>query len=146
MHRAWCDCPFPVIVPLQCLVALVALFFQTPSLRTVGNIVTGTDHQTQVAIDAGMLNVLPQLLTHPKSSIQKEAAWALSNVAAGPCQHIQRLIACGLLPPLVALLKNVSGTLRVHDKRLFSNWPRVELLQEFRSRLRSKLIKITTEL
>lgn len=89
----------------------------------MGNIVTGTDHQTQVAIDAGMLSVLPQLLMHPKSSIQKEAAWALSNVAAGPCQHIQQLIACGMLPPLVALLKNVSGVLGVCDKRLLSNWP-----------------------
>ena len=99
-----------------------------------------------MAIDAGMLNVLPQLLMHPKSSIQKEAAWALSNVAAGPCQHIQRLIACGMLPPLVALLKNVSDALRVCDKRLFSNRPCVELLQEFRHRLRSKLIELTTEL
>lgn len=128
----------------QSLLTLAALFFQTPSLRTVGNIVTGTDHQTQVAIDAGILNVLPQLLMHPKSSIQKEAAWALSNVAAGPCQHIQQLIACGTLPPLVALLKNVSGALC--DKRLFSNWPHVEPLQEFRHHLRSKLIEITTEL
>lgn len=88
----------------------------------MGNVVTGTDHQTQVAIDAGMLSVLPQLLMHPKASIQKEAAWALSNVAAGPCQHIQQLIACGMLPPLVALLKNVSGVLGVCDKRLLSNW------------------------
>lgn len=93
---------------------------QTPSLRTVGNIVTGTDPQTQLAIDAGLLSVLPHLLLHPRSSIQKEAAWALSNVAAGPHQHIQQLIACGALPPLVALLKNVGGPLRVRDKRLLS--------------------------
>lgn len=130
---------------LQRLITPVALFFQTPSLRTMGNIVTGTDQQTQVAIDAGMLNVLPQLLMHPKSFIQKEAAWALSNVAAGPCQHIQRLIGCGMLPPLVALLKNVSGALCVHNKRLFSNQSHVELLQEFRDRLRSKSIEIPTE-
>ncbi|CAO2630547.1 Importin subunit alpha-8 [Lemmus lemmus] len=78
----------------------------TPSLRTMGNIVTGTDLQTQMAINAGMLKVLGQLLRHPKSSIQKEAAWAMSNVAAGPRHHIQQLIVCNLLPPLVALLKN----------------------------------------
>ncbi|XP_045727817.1 importin subunit alpha-8-like [Mirounga angustirostris] len=90
----------------------------TPSLHTVGNIVTGTDHQTQVAIDAGMLPVLPQLRMHPKSSIQREAAWALSNVAAGPRQHIQRLIACGMLPPLVALLKN--GEFKVQKEAVWT--------------------------
>lgn len=104
----------------------------------MGNIVTGTDHQTQVAIDAGVLGVLPQLLMHPKSFIQKEAAWALSNVAAGPHQHIQQLITCNMLPPLVALLKNVSGTLSIHHKRLLSNCPCIEVLWDFRHRLRNK--------
>ncbi|KAK2508993.1 hypothetical protein MC885_012494 [Smutsia gigantea] len=100
------------------LLALVSSTVPIPSLRTVGNIVTGTDHQTQVAIDAGMLRVLPQLLAHPKPSIQKEAAWALSNVAAGPCQHIQQLIACGLLPPLVALLQN--GEFKVQKEAVWA--------------------------
>ena len=71
----------------------------------MGNIVTGTDHQTQVAIDMGNLGILPELLLHPKSSIQKVAAWALSNVATQSPQHHQPLIACNILPPLVALLK-----------------------------------------
>lgn len=110
------------------LVTLLTLVPQTPSLRTVGNIVTGTDHQTQLALDAGILGVLPQLLTHPRSSIQKEAAWALSNVAAGPRQHIQQLIACGALPPLVAVLKNVSGPRGIPDKRLLCIGPCVQLL------------------
>lgn len=118
----------------------------TPSVHTVGNIVTRADDQTQVAIDVGILRVLPQLLLYPKSSIQKESAWALSNVAAGPHQHIQQLIACNILPPLVALLRNVSGTLSVYDKRLLSSWPCVELLQELTHMLRSKLIETTTKL
>uniref|UniRef100_A0A8D2KUT2 Importin subunit alpha n=1 Tax=Varanus komodoensis TaxID=61221 RepID=A0A8D2KUT2_VARKO len=83
---------------------LMALLFQTPALRAMGNVVTGTDEQTQKAIDAGMLAVLPQLLRHRKATVQKEAAWALSNIAAGPCSQIQQLITCGLLPPLVELL------------------------------------------
>lgn len=113
---------------LAILVTLLTLVPQTPSLRTVGNIVTGTDHQTQLALDAGILGVLPQLLTHPRSSIQKEAAWALSNVAAGPRQHIQQLIACGALPPLVAVLKNVSGLRGIPDKRLLCIGLCVQLL------------------
>lgn len=71
--------------------------------------VTGTDEQTQAAIDAGVLAVLPCLLRHAKPTIQKEAAWTLSNIAAGPCQQIQQLITCGLLPPLVELLDKVKG-------------------------------------
>uniref|UniRef100_H0XPT4 IBB domain-containing protein n=1 Tax=Otolemur garnettii TaxID=30611 RepID=H0XPT4_OTOGA len=67
--------------------------------------------QTQMAIDAGMLTVLPQLLRHAKLSIQK---WTLSNVAAGPHQHIQQLIAYDILPSLVALLKN--GEFKVFQK------------------------------
>ena len=31
----------------------------------------------------------------------------LSNIAAGPSRHIQQLITCGLLPPLVELLDKV---------------------------------------
>lgn len=87
---------------------------QTPALRSIGNIVSGSDVQTQMAIDAGVLNILPQLMRHPKANVQKEAAWALSNIAAGPCKQIQQLITCGLLPPLVEQLRNVSrcGRLR----------------------------------
>lgn len=62
-----------------------------------------------MVIDAGVLSVLPRLLRHPKPSVQKEAAWAVSNIAAGPCQQIQQLITCGLLPPLIDLLRNVSS-------------------------------------
>ncbi|XP_061106298.1 importin subunit alpha-8 isoform X2 [Conger conger] len=78
----------------------------TPALRSIGNIVSGSDSQTQVAIDAGVLAALPPLLQHHKPSVQKEAAWAVSNIAAGPCRQIQQLITCGLLPPLIGLLKN----------------------------------------
>ena len=81
---------------------------QTPALRSIGNIVSGSDVQTQAAIDAGVLAALPLLMKHPKASVQKEAAWAVSNIAAGPCQQIQQLITCGLIPPLVDLLRNVN--------------------------------------
>uniref|UniRef100_A0A8C5DHJ3 Importin subunit alpha n=1 Tax=Gouania willdenowi TaxID=441366 RepID=A0A8C5DHJ3_GOUWI len=77
-----------------------------PPLRSIGNIVSGSDLQTQMVIDAGVLTILPRLMRHHKASVQKEATWALSNIAAGPCRQIQQLITCGLLPPLVDLLKN----------------------------------------
>jgi hypothetical protein len=55
-----------------------------PALRTVGNIVTGNDMQTQVIINCGALACLLQLLTaNHKKSIKKEACWTLSNITAG---------------------------------------------------------------
>lgn len=63
-----------------------------------------------MAIDAGVLSVLPSLMRHSKPSVQKEAAWAVSNIAAGPAQQIQQLLTCGLLPPLIDLLRNVGDT------------------------------------
>lgn len=50
----------------------------------MGDTVMGIHHQTQRNIDTGMLRVSPQLQKHPKPSIQKKAAWVLSNVATGP--------------------------------------------------------------
>lgn len=55
-----------------------------PSLRTVGNIVTGDDLQTQVIINCGALACLLHLLkTSQKKSIKKEACWTISNITAG---------------------------------------------------------------
>ena len=76
----------------------------TPVLRTVGNIVTGTDQQTQAVIDTGALSSFQRLLNHPKQSIQKEAAWTLSNITAGTASQIQSVIDAQLLAPIVKCL------------------------------------------
>lgn len=44
---------------------------QTAALRAVGNIVTGTDEQTQLVLDCGVLKEMPALLTHYKEKINK---------------------------------------------------------------------------
>lgn len=44
---------------------------QTAALRAVGNIVTGTDLQTQLILDNHALRQLPRLLTHEKEKIKK---------------------------------------------------------------------------
>lgn len=64
---------------LQCTTVSVI----TPALRAVGNIVTGSDQQTQKIIDAGILKCFHVLMKHSKMSIQKEAAWTISNITAG---------------------------------------------------------------
>jgi importin subunit alpha-6/7 len=61
-----------------------------PALRTVGNIVTGDDMQTQVIINCDALSCLLALLqTSHKKSIKKEACWTISNITAGTKEQIQ---------------------------------------------------------
>lgn len=64
------------------------------------------DHQTQVAIDAGMLRVLLHSGLCPKSSIQSRQVWVLRYVAVGPwlvAQLIQ-LVYYAILEPLDNLI------------------------------------------
>uniref|UniRef100_A0A8C1H2M9 Importin subunit alpha n=1 Tax=Cyprinus carpio carpio TaxID=630221 RepID=A0A8C1H2M9_CYPCA len=58
----------------------------TPSLRSIGNIVTA-------------------LLRHHKNNIQKEASWTLSNITAGRDYQIQEVINAGIVPYLVEVLR-----------------------------------------
>ena len=43
----------------------------TPSLRTLGNIVTGNDVQTDAVIESNAVPVFAKLLQHPKMNIVK---------------------------------------------------------------------------
>ena len=54
----------------------------TSVLRATGNIITGTDEQTQGVIDGGALAVFPSLLTNPKTNIQKEIMWTIANITS----------------------------------------------------------------
>ena len=81
---------------------------QTPALRALGNIVTGSDEQTQVVLENDLLRHFEPLLRHARSSIQKEAAWTISNITAGqPCQ-IKAVIDAGLVPAVIDIMIKVS--------------------------------------
>eukprot|EP00250_Pteridium_aquilinum_P014588 c22078_g1_i1 orf=2046-3488(+) len=76
-----------------------------PALRTVGNIVTGDDAQTEFMINQQVLPCLLNLLqNNHKKSIKKEACWTVSNITAGNVTQIQAVIDANLIPPLVYLL------------------------------------------
>ncbi|CAG9134329.1 unnamed protein product [Plutella xylostella] len=77
---------------------------KTPALRAVGNMLTGSDVQTDRCLDAGCLPPLLALLQCSKPSLVKEGAWAMSNVLAGTHAQIQRAIDGGALALLAALL------------------------------------------
>lgn len=66
MHQRNCKC--------------LILKIQTAALRAVGNIVTGTDEQTQVVLNCDVLSHFPNLLTHPKEKINKVSDPKLQSV------------------------------------------------------------------
>eukprot|EP00877_Chromochloris_zofingiensis_P007919 jgi/Chrzof1/3380/Cz12g23090.t1 len=93
-----------------------------PALRTVGNIVTGNDMQTQVIINCGALQCLLQLLTtNHKKSIKKEACWTISNITAGTKEQIQAVMDAGIIPPLVFLLQNAEFDIKKEAAWAISN-------------------------
>ena len=72
-----------------------------PTLRCIGNIVTGDDQQTQMAINAGVLINLNQLIFSKKKTIRKEVCWTLSNITAGSVEQIQQCLDMGLVDKLI---------------------------------------------
>lgn len=91
-------------------------------MRAVGNIVTGTDEQTQKVLNCGALNHFPALLTHHKEKINKEAVWFLSNITAGSRDQVQLVIDSGLIPLVIHHLAKV-GTCTI--ARRPGHWTKV---------------------
>ncbi|KAM7280207.1 hypothetical protein ACFE04_007341 [Oxalis oulophora] len=93
-----------------------------PALRTVGNIVTGDDAQTQFVIDNQVLPCLYQLLTHNhRKSIKKEACWTISNITAGNRAQIQAVIEANTIFPLVHLLQHAEFEIKKEAAWAISN-------------------------
>ncbi|KAI4304246.1 hypothetical protein MLD38_039787 [Melastoma candidum] len=93
-----------------------------PALRTIGNIVTGDDNQTQFVIDNGALPCLYQLLTrNHKKSIKKEACWTISNITAGNRAQIQAVIEAGIVAPLAHLLQHAEFEIKKEAAWAISN-------------------------
>ncbi|PWZ16238.1 hypothetical protein Zm00014a_024426 [Zea mays] len=93
-----------------------------PALRTVGNIVTGDDMQTQCVIDNQALPCLLNLLTtNHKKSIKKEACWTISNITAGNREQIQAVINANIIAPLVQLLQTAEFDIKKEAAWAISN-------------------------
>lgn len=94
---------------------------QTPALRTVGNIVTGDDLQTQIILNVSALPCLLALLSSPKKGIRKEACWTISNITAGNSKQIQAVIDANIIPPLIQLLANAEFDIKKEAAWAVSN-------------------------
>ncbi|KAF3453938.1 hypothetical protein FNV43_RR04379 [Rhamnella rubrinervis] len=93
-----------------------------PALRTVGNIVTGDDAQTQFVIDNQVLTCLFQLLVqNHKKSIKKEVCWTISNITAGNRTQIQAVIEANIIQPLVHLLQHAEFDIKKEAAWAISN-------------------------
>ncbi|XP_048225791.1 importin subunit alpha-4 isoform X2 [Ricinus communis] len=93
-----------------------------PALRTVGNIVTGDDAQTQFVIENQALPCLYQLLMqNHKKSIKKEACWTISNITAGNRAQIQAVIEANIILPLVHLLQHAEFDIKKEAAWAISN-------------------------
>ncbi|RZC83844.1 hypothetical protein C5167_046630 [Papaver somniferum] len=75
-----------------------------PALRTVGNIVTGDDRQTQSVIVADIIGPLIHLLQNAEFDIKKEAAWAISNATSVGSHEQIKYVLRGCIKPLCDLL------------------------------------------
>lgn len=94
---------------------------RVPALRTVGNIVTGDDKQTQAMLDERLLQHLLPLLQDPKRSIRKEACWTISNVTAGTADQISAVINANVIPSLIECLRKGEWEVRKEAAWAVSN-------------------------
>lgn len=69
------QCTMHMIIANMILITFI-LKLQTAALRAVGNIVTGTDEQTQTVLNNGALLQFPTLLSHSKEKIRKVSVFS----------------------------------------------------------------------
>lgn len=79
----------------------------TPMLRSLGNIASGPDEYGTQAMQSGELVVaMTSFLESTHRHIKKESLWVLSNLTAGPTEHIDAFIQAGTLPLVVNLMSS----------------------------------------
>ncbi|XP_036920401.1 importin subunit alpha-8 [Sturnira hondurensis] len=73
------------------------------------------DPPVKLMVEAGLIPRLVEFLgsSHP-CYLQFEAAWALTNIAAGPSEHTRAVVEGGAVPPLVELLSSPDADVRMH--------------------------------
>jgi hypothetical protein len=87
-----------------------------PTVRCIGNFVTGSDTQTDAVLQAGFLRHAQTLLDHPSKAIKKDTCWIISNIAAGNKKQITALfedfLPHGLVSKFIQLASESSWEVR----------------------------------
>ncbi|GMT16850.1 hypothetical protein PFISCL1PPCAC_8147, partial [Pristionchus fissidentatus] len=76
------------------------------------------DSPVDSLIDLGILPILIHCLTSENAGTQFEAAWALTNIAAGTNEHTQAVVHAGAVPKLFNLLQ--SGNRKVTEQAVWA--------------------------
>lgn len=83
------------------------------ALSAIGNVLSGDEHQTQEIVK--YKHVIPRLchfIEHGDEKTRKEAAWSLSNIAAGTEKQIQSFISSGtscMTNPMATILRAMNN-------------------------------------
>lgn len=85
-------------------------------VKIMGNVVSGDEYQTQAAINVNVLPGFYMLLSSYNSSVRKDAAWAISNVAAGTPAQIQALYDSEILKEIITLILSQSEVYEVRKE------------------------------
>jgi len=81
-----------------------------PTVRIIGNILTGSDEKTEKVLQLKILDKYKRLLcddiSPPTNNKEKrEICWSLSNITAGPLKDRLKVLECGLFPVLIQYLE-----------------------------------------
>ena len=112
-----------------------------PCLRTIGNIVTGNDQETQMVIDSNLIPTLAQILTHQKKTVRKETCWVLSNITAGTEDQLQTIVHNGIIENLVQILQHDDITVKSEAVWALSNCTASANPNQFNELVHKGLIK-----
>lgn len=114
-----------IVPPLVALLAASAdPALLTPVSRIVGYLTTGPDAYTDSLFTAGQAHpgglggLLARLLDSPHRTLQKEAAWVVSNIAGGAGAHKDAVFSGPLMPLLVRVLQ--SGPFNVRKEAAYA--------------------------
>lgn len=77
-----------------------------PVLRAICNIVSGTNEQVNVALEAGLLKHMKKFLNDSRPKIVENAAFVISNITAGNSGQIQAVLDAGLFEEIRHLMVN----------------------------------------
>ncbi|GAV01766.1 hypothetical protein RvY_12424 [Ramazzottius varieornatus] len=96
--------------------------FLLGGVRTIGNLLSGSDAQCDAVIAAGFVPLLVQLLGHPHVTIQKETLSCLANVSAGSSAQIQAILSnAGLLSQIVSFVGKDNSALQEEALWIIAN-------------------------
>ncbi|XP_065179225.1 importin subunit alpha-1-like [Sycon ciliatum] len=99
----------PVVVGMIQKSSVNNVSILVPCVRFLGNICSGTNAQTMVAINAGILSVAPALLVVGVDRlIIKETIWLLSNCISSSMALVKVIAEAGLMTTIINLMTTAS--------------------------------------